>query len=89
MRPVELKSPVVKAMQYSRDEQSLTVWYTAGGIYRYFGVSEYLYRLIRLNEERPWPVLWRLVRRHPFQRLTTRAAAQLERVNAAYTVPAD
>ena len=79
-----LRSPVIKAMQYSRDDRTLMVWYTAGGIYKYFNVSEYLYRMIHLNEKNPWPVLWRLVRKHPFQRLTTKAAAQLERVSSAH-----
>ena len=70
------EQPVIKAMQYSRDDRTLTIWYTAGGIYKYFSVSAYLYRMLRLNHEHPWPVLWKVVRRHPFQRLTAKAAAQ-------------
>ena len=76
MRPVELKSPVIKAMQYAPEDKILTVWYTAGGVYRYFNVSAYLYRLIRLNAAHPWPVLWRLVRKHPFHRITTKASGR-------------
>lgn len=53
------------------------VWYTAGGIYMYYNVSEYMYRLLRLNANgEVWPVLMRLVRNHSFKRLTTKAAAQ-------------
>jgi hypothetical protein len=59
-------------VQYSREDKTLTVWYRAGGVYRYFDVSEYLYRRLLLNIDQPWTVLSEVVKKHQFKRITPR-----------------
>lgn len=67
-----MKSKVVHALQYSREDKTLTVWYKAGGVYRYLDVSEYLYRRLLLNLTHPWPVLDEIIKKHHFKRITPR-----------------
>lgn len=72
MQQVEVKSKVIRAVQYSREDKTLTVWYRAGGVYKYFDVSEYMYRRLLLNLNQPWIVLKDVVKKHQFKRITPR-----------------
>lgn len=71
MHLVEAQSSPIKALHYSREGKWLVVWFRAGGVHQYFGVSEYLYRRLLLNQEQPKVVLESLYA-HPFKRLTRR-----------------
>lgn len=69
MQRVEVQSQAITAVQYSRENKTLTVWYQNGGVYEYAGVSEYLYRRLLLNQPHPWHYLGQLVKSHEFKRL--------------------
>lgn len=69
MQRVEVQSQAISAVQYSRENKTLTVWYQNGGVYEYEGVTEYLYRRLLLNQPHPWHYLGKLVKEHPFKRL--------------------
>lgn len=69
MQKVEVKSEAISAVQYSRQNRTLTVWYRNGGVYEYENVTEYLYRRLLLNQPHPWTYLGKLVKEHTFKKL--------------------
>lgn len=69
MKRVEIQSEAISAIQYSRPDRTLIVWYRNGGVYEYENVTEYLYRRLLLNNPHPWKHLGKLVKDHPFKKL--------------------
>lgn len=69
MKRVEVQSKAISAVQYSRPDRTLIVWYRNGGVYEYENVTEYLYRRLLLNEPHPWSAVGKLVKDHAFKKL--------------------
>lgn len=69
MQRVQVQSKAISAVQYSRENRTLIVWYKNGGVYEYANVTEYLYRRLLLNQPHPWHYLGQLVKAHPYKRL--------------------
>lgn len=72
MQPLQVKSKFIHAVYYSGKDKTLTIWYNAGGVYRYLNVSYYLYQRVLLNLDQPWLIIDEVIRKHPFKRITPR-----------------
>jgi hypothetical protein len=73
MQRVEVQSEAISAVQYSRPNRTLIVWYRNGGVYEYENVTEYLYRRLLLNNPHPWSAVGKLVKDHPYKKLEPQA----------------
>lgn len=70
MQPIPVQSTNVRAVQYSADDQSLTVWFMSGGTYRYKGVPQQVYEQFLAAQPHPWTAMGWTIKQYPFDKLS-------------------
>jgi hypothetical protein len=69
MNRVDVESTAVRAVSYSRESQTLTVWFLSGGVYQYSNVPESLYQKFIDSQPHPWSACGKSIKEYPYQRL--------------------